>query len=318
MESNLTRRRWLAGVPAAAGSALASDLLRPAEAVAEDLPQEGPFGYCLNTSTLQGQKLDLVELVEMAAKAGYQAIEPWLSELDRYVKGGGSLKALGQRIRDRGLAVPSAIAFFEWIVDDDERRKKGLEEARRNMDMVQQIGGTRIAAPPAGAVKQADLNLIQAAERYRALLALGQQFGIVPEVEFWGPSRALSRLGEAALVALESGHPQACILADVYHLYKGGSHWEGLRLLSGTALHVIHCNDYPAQPARGTITDAHRVYPGDGVAPLKAILRTLRQIGFRGMLSLELFNRDYWKQDPLTVARTGLEKMRAAVRSSLR
>jgi 2-keto-myo-inositol isomerase len=35
------------------------------------------------------------------------------------------------------------------------------------------------------------------------------------------------------------------------------------------------------------------------------------------VLSLELFNRDYWKQDALQVARTGLEKMRAVARRSL-
>ena len=68
---------------------------------------------------------------------------------------------------------------------------------------------------------------------------------------------------------------------------------------------------------RDQITDAHRVYPGDGVAPLRELLRDLRRSGFRGVLSLELFNRDYWQQDALTVARTGLDKMRAAVRSSL-
>jgi sugar phosphate isomerase/epimerase len=76
-------------------------------------------------------------------------------------------------------------------------------------------------------------------------------------------------------------------------------------------------NDYPAQPPRAEITDAHRVYPGDGVAPLRELLRDLRRIGFRGALSLELFNREYWTQDALAVARTGLEKMRAVVRSSL-
>jgi sugar phosphate isomerase/epimerase len=302
---------------ATVGSAWAT-LQEPTHTAARDLRQEEPFAYCLNTSTLRGQKLDLIELIDIAAKAGYQAIEPWVSELDRHRKSGGNVKVLGQRIRDRGLSVPSAIDFFEWIVDDESRRKKGLEEARRSMELVQQLGGTRIAAPPAGAMSQTDLNLLQAAERYRALLEVGDKIGIVPQVEFWGFARTLGRLGEAALVAVESGHPQACILADVYHLYKGGSPIDGLRLLSGTALHVLHCNDYPAQPPRATITDAKRVYPGDGIAPLKAILRTLRQIGFRGMLSLELFNPDYWKQDALTVARTGLEKMRAAVQSSFR
>jgi sugar phosphate isomerase/epimerase len=76
-------------------------------------------------------------------------------------------------------------------------------------------------------------------------------------------------------------------------------------------------NDYPARPPRAEISDAHRFYPGDGVAPLKLLLRNLHDIGFRGFLSLELFNRGYWAQDPLIVARTGLEKMKAVVRSSL-
>jgi len=57
--------------------------------------------------------------------------------------------------------------------------------------------------------------------------------------------------------------------------------------------------------------------PKSCVAPLKAILQHLRGIGFRGMLSLELFNRNYWKQDPREVAQTGLEKMKAVVRASL-
>src|SRR5207244_8249583 len=135
---------------------------------------------------LQGQKLDLVEIVDLAAQAGYHGIEPWVRELDSHVKKGGNLKVLGQRIRDRGLTVPSSIAFFEWIVDDEGRRKKGLEEARRNMDLVQQIGGQRIAAPPTGATSQTDLNLLRAAERYRVLLELGAGIGVVPQVELWG------------------------------------------------------------------------------------------------------------------------------------
>jgi sugar phosphate isomerase/epimerase len=318
VESTWTRRQWLAGVPTLAATGLATPVLQAQPPGSPNAAREEPFGYCLNTSTLQGQKLDLVQLVDLAAQAGYQGIEPWLRELETYQKNGGNLKVLGQRIRDRGLSVPSAIAFFEWIVDDEGRRKKGLEEARRNMELVQQIGGQRIAAPPTGATSQTDLNLLHAAERYRALLEVGEKIGVVPEVEVWGFSRTLSRLGEAVLVAMESGHPQACVLPDIYHLYKGGSSVDGLRLLSGTAIHVMHCNDYPAQPPRAAITDAQRIYPGDGIAPLKTIFRTLRQIGFRGMLSLELFNRDYWKQDAFTVARTGLEKMRAAVRNSFR
>jgi sugar phosphate isomerase/epimerase len=302
----------LARTPTALGAGLAVGAHASAGA---DAPKE-PFGYCLNTSTLMGQKLDLVELVEIAGKAGYTALEPWVREVEAYTKKGGNLRDLRQRIQDRGLSVESAIGFAEWVVDDPGRRKKGLEQARRDMDLVRQIGAKRLAAPPAGA-RDVELNLRAVAERYRALLEIGDQVGVIPQVELWGFSRTLTRLGEAAQVAIDCGHPKACILADVYHLYKGGSDPGGLRLLNGSALHVLHFNDYPAEPPRTAITDAQRVYPGDGVAPLKTILRDLREIGYRGVLSLELFNPTYWKQDALTVARTGLEKMRAAVRSSL-
>ena len=285
-------------------------------------PGAGPFRYCFNTSTIQGQKLTLVQEIEIAGQAGYDAIEPWMGEIDRYVDGGGALKDLSQRIRDAGLTVESAIGFFEWIVDDDGRRAKGLEQARRDMDRLAQIGGKRVAAPAFGAHEAAragdkEIDLLAAAERYRALLDVGKQAGVVPQIEVWGFSRTLSRLGQAALVAVESGHPDACILADVYHLHKGGSPASGLRLLGGAHLHVFHVNDYPGTPPPAAITDADRVYPGDGVAPLGDIFRTLRDIGFRGHLSLELFNRDYWKQDALAVARTGLEKTKAAVKNAL-
>jgi sugar phosphate isomerase/epimerase len=276
-----------------------------------------PFGYCLNTSTISGQKLGIVQIVDITAKAGYRSIEPWIREFDEYVKQGGVLRDLAKRFSDAGLTIESAIGFPSWIVDDDTRRAQGLEEAKRNMDLVAQLGGKRLAAPPAGATDVSNLNLYKAAERYRALLELGDRMGVVPQVEVWGFSQSVSRLSEAYFIAIESGHPRACVLADVYHLYKGGSSFDSLRLVQGNVMHVLHMNDYPADPPREQITDAHRVYPGDGVAPLDTFLQTLRDIGYRGVLSLEVFNREYWKRDAQEVARTGLEKMRAAVQRAL-
>jgi sugar phosphate isomerase/epimerase len=82
-----------------------------------------------------------------------------------------------------------------------------------------------------------------------------------------------------------------------------------LSLLSPSAIGIFHVNDYP-KIERGKIVDADRVYPGDGIAPLKAIFTTLKRAGYRGFLSLELFNREYWKQDPNLVAKTGLTKLK--------
>jgi 2-keto-myo-inositol isomerase len=312
MPEQLSRRELLTAAAigtAAVGFATQSLLAAPTD-------DAQLFGYCLNMSTIRGQNLTATQQVEIAAKSGYNGIEPWVGDLRKYVEQGGSAADLRKQIEDSGLKVASVIGFAEWIVDDDAQRAKGLENAKRDMELTQQIGGLRLAAPPAGATKQPGLSLNRAAERYRALLEAGKQIGVTPQLELWGFSAVLSRLSELLYVAIESGHPDACLLPDVYHIYKGGSDFGSLRLLNGRSIHVLHMNDYPAKPDRQSITDADRVYPGDGVAPLTSILRDLHGIGFRGMLSLEVFNREYWKQEAIAVARIGLEKMKAAVSAS--
>jgi sugar phosphate isomerase/epimerase len=275
------------------------------------------FRYCLNTATLRGFKQGLPEMIDIAGKAGYQAIEPWLDSLTAYTAQGGSLPDLRRRLSDLGLTVESAIAFPQWIVDDPAKRATALEQARREMDVIAQIGGRRIAAPPAGANTAPPIPLSTIAERYRALLEIGDQTGVVPELEFWGASTNLNRLSQAVYAALETGHPKACVLADVFHLYKGGSGFTGLKLLGAQTIQVIHMNDYPAEPARETIADRDRLYPGDGVAPLKQILTDLQRVNPQTVLSLEVFNPSYWKGDPLATARTGLAKMKDAVRKAI-
>ena len=299
-----------------AGGLMAIGVGGRSDAQTSPVPPKGSFSFALNTSTISGRKLPLAEVFQIAAKAGYDGVEPWMRELDAHVKAGGSLGDLGKQARDLNLKVVDVIGFFEWAVDDDGRRAKGLEEARRNMEMVARIGGTRIAAPATGATDPngSKLDLDRVAERYRALLELGKTFGVTPIVEVWGFSKNLQTLSDAAKVAIAADHEGATLLLDVYHLHKGGSGVAGLRLLGPGAVPVLHMNDYPDKP-REALTDADRVYPGDGIAPMSTILRALRDSGGKTALSLELFNRDYWKLDPATVAATGLAKMRAAVAS---
>jgi 2-keto-myo-inositol isomerase len=296
----MSRREMIA----AAGGAIATGIA-PARA---SNSRQVRIRFCLNTATLRGCNIDLPETVDIAARAGYHGIEPWLDEIERYTSAGGSLPDLARRIRDHGLAVENAIAFPEWISDDDHRRAAGLESARRAMDTVRALGCTRIAAPPAGAT-DVSLDPRRVAERYRALLDAGEQAGVLPILEIWGFSHTLGRLGDAAYVAADCGRSDATILADVFHLYRGGSPFEGLRVVSGHAMPVFHMNDYPV----GATKDAERVLPGDGVAPFSEILGALTAAGFSGVYSLELFNPVLWKQDPLTIARTGLRKMKAVV-----
>ncbi len=285
---------------------------------ARDKRETDPFSYCLNVSTIRGQELGVEQEIDIAGKAGYDGIEIWINGVEKYLDEGGKLKDLAQRAKGWGLNIENAIGFAKWIVDDNTVRKEALEQLKREMDMLAQLGCRRIAAPPAGATDKAGLDLDHAASRYHEILELGDKMGVVPQLEVWGFAKNLHKLSQVLYVASEAGHPSARILPDIYHLYKGGSDFDALSLISGKSIEIFHMNDYPSSPSREDMDDSHRVYPGLGVAPVSDVLRSLHRMGGSKVLSLELFNRSYWKEDPYTVALQGLQSMRSAVRQAMK
>jgi sugar phosphate isomerase/epimerase len=308
-----TRRQLLT-----AGAALFfSPLFSTGKATAAGVQTQPSFRYSLNFGTLRGFRLPLEEEIKIAAKAGYDAVEPWVRELDDYQKNGGKFSDIRKMLDDSGLAVAGGIAFFQWLTEDKVQREKGLEQMKRDMDLCASIGGNRIAATASGATNQRLDNFAVLGERYREILETGEQTAVIPQLEVWGKSQTMNCLADVLAIAAHSGHPKAEILLDVFHLFRGGTQFDSLSLVHGKKMTNFHFNDYPAQPPREQQEDKDRIYPGDGAAPLKKIIRILQTIGFNGFLSFEVFNQSYWASgDPLQVAKTGLEKMKAIVNSA--
>ncbi len=303
----INRRELIKFFGLAAGAALLPDLTWALE---KPLANKA-FTYCLNMATIRGHKLGFMKELEVASKAGFRSVEIWIDTLQAYLDSGGQLSDVRKRLNDLGITVENAIGFAPWIVADETKRKNGLDQMKREMEMLAQIGCKRTAAPPMGATDLPVLDLKQVAERYRNILELGDKTGVVPQLEMWGFSKNLSRVSDVLYVALESGHSSAKVLLDVFHLYKGGSSIDTLSLVNPSAIEIFHVNDYAANLPAATITDADRIYPGDGVAPVRRILQTLKHQKQPLIISLEVFNKTYYGQDALQVAKTGLAKMKA-------
>ncbi|NBA87994.1 TIM barrel protein [Emticicia sp. CRIBPO] len=315
MKENTTSRRNILKSSFLFGAGLTTGVTELMAAPAKKAKHN--FTYSLNTATIREQKLGLVGEIETAAKAGYDGIEVWVSTVEEYVKKGGSLKDIKKLASDLGIVIEDGMGFSKWIVDDPAERALAMEQNKREMGMLAEIGCKRIAAPPMGATNQPGLDLMKAAERYAALLKLGTEMGVKPQLEVWGFSANLHRFGEALYVASESGEPNAIILPDVYHIYKGGSDFNSLKMINGKCIEMFHMNDYPADPPKATINDSHRVFPGDGVAPLNQILKDLNDKNSPIVLSLELFNKEYWKMPAYDAAKIGLDKMKASVAKAM-
>lgn len=263
-----------------------------------------PWPVCLDTASIRPASLK--DKVKIAAKAGYDAFEPWDSELLKFEAEGGNLKDLGKEIKDSGLFVPSVIGLWNALPPTQELWINSLKDTRNRMRMAADIGAEHIQTIP-NTVGE-NFNQKWVADRYRDIIEMGMNdYKIKPALVFvkYFPVKTM---GQAAGIALDANHPHAMIIPDVYHMYISEGGFEGIKLLRGEMIAIFQFNDAPASPPLAQLKDEHRVYPGDGILPLTQIFKDLKGTGFKGCISLEMYNPVYWKEDLQMVAETGLRK----------
>jgi sugar phosphate isomerase/epimerase len=265
------------------------------------------FTYCLNTSTIR--PTPLLDKIRIAGKLGYRAIEPWNDEVTDYLKSGGTIAELKKALGDAGLKVVSVIALHSWVTAEGDEYARVLDDCRRRMDQAAELGSPYIVASP----PQEVVDLGRATARFSDLLALGRQAGVQPSMEFLGFVDGIKNVASAWTIASGSGDPSATIVADVFHMIRGGGSVDDLLSIPGDRMACFHINDLPASPDPLVQTDADRVMVGEGIADLPRVIANLRTIGYRGPLSLELFNPALWAEDPADVAGRGLDRIRALV-----
>ena len=319
---NNKNRRSFFKASATAGVSLAfSQLISPVKAIANEIEFKGekrfqknvsPWPICLDTATIRPASLE--KKVEIAAKAGYDAIEPWDGELEEYEKAGGNLKALGKKIKDLGLFVPSVIGLWNALPPTRELFDASLADTRRRMRMAAEIGANHIQTIPNTVGENYDHHWV--ADRYRDLIEIGlKEYNIQPALVFvkFFP---INTLGQAVGIALDTNHSKAQVIPDVYHMYISDGGFNNLKNIPGSMIAIFQFNDAPDAPPKADLADKHRVYPGDGILPLTQILKDLKATGFKGCVSLELYNENYHKQDLLEVAKTGLRKTLEVIKKS--
>lgn len=276
-----------------------------------------PVRISLNTSTLLHYKLDVDVQIDMVADAGFDGVELWMRDIKAYLEKGGTSEQLKRKLEDHGLILENIIGFSKWCSDDPEERKKAMEQLREEMIIIAGMGGKYIAAPVQG-IESLDRNKYDDyAERYNAILNLGDETGVTPILELWGMG-ALNKVSDCAQIVIATGHPKATMLLDFYHVYRGGNDWDTVDILNGKKLPVIHINDYPSSPAYELLKDSDRVLPGEGVCLFDVVIPKLYDAGFRGGFSVELFNKEYWAtMDAETMLKNSYEKTYEVVEKAL-
>lgn len=294
----ITRRQFAAHMGlAAAGLALQS------QAAEANRWQRGrsPWPLCLDTATIRPRSLE--DKIRLAAKHGFDGLEPWDGELSDYEKQGGSLDDLGKRIRDAGLFVPSVIGLWKALPASDAEFEENLPACRERMRQARAIGARHVQVipwfdwpkvTPAGTLDRKKL-----AGSYRRILEIGlRDYDLQPAFVFLEFVHDLRTIDHAIEVLQATDHPQAQTIPDTFHMHVGGTPVADLSKLAGTAIGIFQIADAPAGIPREQLKDSHRVLPGDGVLPLVEALRRLRATGYAEAISLELYNPAYHDRDP--------------------
>jgi len=261
------------------------------------------FQTCLNTSTIKPQPL--LDKIRLTAEAGFDAVELWINDVYEHIGRGGEVRDVEKSLSDHGLVVPSMIALRQWGEALGREYELMLEEARRRMELVARIGATYVVATPPR--EPCDFN--QLVDRYGDLLDIGRKAGVCPTFEYISFFDGAQTLDIAWQVVQAVGDSDATLIADAFHTWNSPSTDGLMAEIPGDRISHYHIDDGNPSIPRMQQTDPDRVMIGDGPIDLKREIQMLKEIGYNGMISLELFNQALWEQDPLSVLTTGKQRL---------
>lgn len=261
-------------------------------------------------------KADLVTDVRVAGQAGYQVVEIWAAKLDEFLKA-HSLKDLASNLAEAGVKAHTINSIEKINFRDTAGRAEVLERCRQLSQYAQALGCPWIVAVPGPLPEGTPWHQVreETVAVLREMAAIARPHGVGLAFEFLGfPWCSVRTLAEAWAIVVATDCPNVGLVVDTCHFYAGGSPLASIGVVSPARLAVLHINDVEDVP-REQITDAHRLFPGDGVIPLADIVREVRVIGYRGVCSVEIFRLEYWERNPLEVAREAREKTLAILGS---
>jgi sugar phosphate isomerase/epimerase len=190
-----------------------------------------------------------------------------------------------------GGRAPTACPELDgWLGDfDPARRRRAIDDLRRQLDGIAALGGRGVVTPAAWGMFTRRLPPFDEPPRSQhedrevlleGLADLGahaRQAGVVLLFEPLNryEDHMVNTVAQAAELIAAAGSDGVRILADTYHMnIEEDDPCAALRSVAGV-LGAVH------------LSDSNRHQPGTGHVPFEAIVATLRELGFDGVLSVE-------------------------------
>lgn len=248
---------------------------------------------------------DLETDIRAAGAAGFDLVELWASKLRSYLET-HAIAELRALLTENNVE-PYSINSIEHITF---RTPEDYESIKAQCGELSAIAG-QIACPyivvvpgrlPAGGATKEEI-VEESVRVLNELADIAEPYGASLAFEFLGQTDcSVQTLDLCNEIVEKVDRKSVGNVIDTFHFYAGNSSFEAIDSMRPEKLFIFHINDAENLP-KEELTDAHRLYPGTGILPIREIKDRFDKIGYDRMVSIEIFRPEYWDHDPFEVAK---------------
>ncbi len=261
------------------------------------------------SGTLFGRSLR--DKVEAAAAGGFRGLTLWPEDVEGARAEGLSDEDVRGMLADHGLVVADLDPLLGWTREalpaPGEARVPLAPEATF-YEMAEAFGARSLNVAQGFGAR---LDLDAAAEDLAGVCDRAREHGLLVTVEFL-PWSGIPDAATAWDLIQRTGRPNATLLVDSWHWFRGGADLERLRAVPGDRIGSVQLSDAPARPADDVVEETMRArrLPGEGDIPLAELVALLDEIGSDAPLGVEVFSADHDARPASEVGRRCAEATR--------
>lgn len=268
-------------------------------------------GLALHTWTLD--TTPLADVLRIARRTGWDAIELRRIDFARAAEAGQSAAAVLDLVRKSGLSVACVGVELGWMFAEGAERQRLLRAVAESCRWAAGLQCQTVMSPVDRGRGDSD----RAVASIREVGDLAARHGVRLALEFNSQAEQLNTLDRVREVVTHAAHPHCGLLVDSYHLQRSGGNPRVLRDLAPEEIAYVQYSDVPRDGLRpGMTTD--RLPPGKGIVPFAEFFQVLGERRYQGYLSYEAPNPSSWARDPEEVAREALQATRAVLPAASR
>ena len=249
-------------------------------------------------------RADLTTDIKAASEAGFELIEIWAAKLREFLKT-HTVADLKRLLIENNLE-PYSINSIEHITfrnaEDYENIKAETEEWSK---IAAEINCPYVVVVPGKLPENSNEEEIieESVKVLNELADIAEKYGVGLAFEFLGQTDcSVQTLDLDKKIIERVNRENVGLVIDTFHFYAGNSTFEAIETLDPKKLFIFHIND-AENLSKENLTDAHRLYPGEGILPIREIKERFDKIGYDRMVSIEIFRPEYWDSDPFEVAK---------------